>query len=103
MKFLRPAVVLFAILLSSVALQAAPSVAESAESAQPLQRGASAPAVKLTAVDGSVVDLGEAFAAKPTILVFYRGSWCPYCNKQLAALSEAQEELQKLGYQILAV
>ena len=103
MKHLRHAAVLFAAVLASVALHAAPAIAESADTARPLKRGASAPAIKLTAVDGQEVDLGAAFAAKPTILVFYRGSWCPYCNKQLAALGEAQEELQKLGYQVLAV
>jgi peroxiredoxin len=103
MNLFRPLALLVSSLLVSVALEAAPAIAASAEAAQPLARGASAPAVKLTAADGSIVDLGKAFAAQPTILVFYRGSWCPYCNKQLAALGEAQEELRKLGYQILAV
>ena len=36
-------------------------------------------------------------------MVFYRGSWCPYCNKHLAALQELEPELLALGYQILAI
>lgn len=103
MEHLRSAVLLFAALFAAAALPAAPVAADSADAARPLQRGAAAPAVKLTAADGRKVDLGAAFAAQPTILVFYRGSWCPYCNRQLAALGEAQEELQKMGYQVLAV
>jgi peroxiredoxin len=35
--------------------------------------------------------------------VFYRGSWCPFCNRQLAALGELQPKLAELGFQILAV
>ena len=37
------------------------------------------------------------------ILSFYRGGWCPYCNSHLAALSEVEEEIIKLGYQIVAI
>jgi peroxiredoxin len=102
-KFLVRAGFLSASLAMISALQAAPSVAESAEAVHPLQPGATAPAMKLMATDGSMVDLGAAFAARPTILVFYRGSWCPFCSKQLAALGETQAELQQLGYQIVAV
>ena len=40
---------------------------------------------------------------KRTILVFYRGGWCPYCNLHLAALGEAEKELLDLGYQIVAI
>lgn len=40
---------------------------------------------------------------KPTVLVFYRGSWCPYCNVHLAELVKAEAEIIKLGYQIVAI
>jgi peroxiredoxin len=54
-------------------------------------------------MDGATLDLAQAFAAKPTVLVFYRGSWCPFCNRQLAALGELEPKLAELGYQIIAV
>lgn len=103
MKMPRLFALAVSFLVLSGVLQAAPTIASSAAEARPLRRGATAPAVKLIAVEGNVVDLGAAFSAKPTILVFYRGSWCPFCNKQLAALGEAQDELTALGYQILAI
>lgn len=37
------------------------------------------------------------------MLVFYRGGWCPYCNKQLSGLVAAEKDILKLGYQIIAV
>jgi peroxiredoxin len=30
------------------------------------------------------------------VVLFYRGSWCPYCNAQLRAFQRAQEKLKDL-------
>ena len=38
-----------------------------------------------------------------SILIFYRGGWCPYCTKQLSGIAEVESEILKLGYQIIAV
>lgn len=97
----------FAAILAFGLIVAAPadaaSVAASAADAKPLGVGAKAPAVTLTTVDDTSFPLAAAFAEKPTILVFYRGSWCPFCNRQLAALGELEPRLLALGYQIIAV
>ncbi len=95
------------VLVASLALgltaSAHAAIAASAAEAKPLAAGARAPAVTLRAVDGSEFALAAAFAEKPTVLVFYRGSWCPFCNRQLAALGELEPKLLALGYQIIAV
>jgi peroxiredoxin len=77
--------------------------ATSADTIHPLAVGAKAPNVTLPAMDGAKVSLADAFARKPTILVFYRGSWCPYCNRHLAALGELEPQLLALGFQVIAV
>jgi peroxiredoxin len=74
-----------------------------AENAVPLKAGARAPAATVKTVDGADFDLGHAFATKPTVLVFYRGGWCPFCNRQLAGLQDYAPKFLTLGYQILAV
>ncbi len=74
-----------------------------AADARPLGVGAHAPGVTLTDMEGAQVDLAKAFAEKPTVLVFYRGSWCPFCNRQLAALGELEPKLLALGYQVIAI
>ena len=74
-----------------------------ADDAVPLKAGDNAPAVKVTAVDGTSFDLGRAIAAKPTILIFYRGGWCPFCNRQLSGIQDYEQKFLDLGYQILAV
>jgi peroxiredoxin len=87
--------------LASVSALAA--IADSPESARPLAVGAHAPVVPLKTADGADFDLAAAFAAKPTVLIFYRGGWCPFCNRHLAALAEHETDLRALGYQIIAI
>jgi peroxiredoxin len=42
-------------------------------------------------------------AAKPTIVIFYRGGWCPYCNLELRAWQTLLPEVSALGAQLLAI
>jgi peroxiredoxin len=37
---------------------------------------------------------------KLTVLIFYRGGWCPYCNAHLHELKQAEPDLLTLGYDI---
>src|SRR4051812_49385192 len=102
MRFLRAAVLTALVLCLALSGRGA-GIAPSAEAAVPLKAGAAAPNVSVLTAEQREFSLGSAFARQPTILVFYRGSWCPYCNIQLAALGEAEPKLLALGYQILAV
>lgn len=105
MHLFRSAIFFATLFCGTVSESAAPagSVPASAEAARPIGIGAKAPDVPVRNVDGATVRLGTLFAAKPTVLIFYRGSWCPYCNRHLAALAELEPQLLALGYQILAV
>lgn len=73
------------------------------EDISPLLIGEQIPMISLTKASGDVVDLNQSVAEKPTILVFYRGGWCPYCSKQLSELQEIEKDLDLLGYQIIAI
>ncbi|MGY3052601.1 peroxiredoxin [Pedobacter sp. UYEF25] len=73
------------------------------EDVSPLLIGEKIPILLLTNAKGEIVDLNKAIAEKPTILVFYRGGWCPFCSKQLAGLQEIQKDLIAMGYQVIAV
>lgn len=69
----------------------------------PLLIGETIPTVTLQDAEGKNLSLNMAIAEKQTILIFYRGGWCPYCNKQLAGLQEIEKDLKSLGYQIIAI
>lgn len=82
---------------------APPRAVESPEQTQPLAAARTIPRVTLTTVDGKAFDLHRSVTSKPTVLIFYRGGWCPYCNGHLAELGKIEPDLKALGYQILAV
>ncbi|MEO6003242.1 MAG: peroxiredoxin-like family protein [Opitutus sp.] len=73
------------------------------EAVKPLPSGTRAPTPELISADGSACDLSRLFREKPTVLIFYRGGWCPFCNRHLAALAECELPLRQMGYQIIAV
>jgi peroxiredoxin len=73
------------------------------EDISPLLNGEKIPMAMLTDAAGKSFDLNKAVSEKPTILILYRGGWCPYCSKQLSGLQQAAPELRKLGYQLIAV
>lgn len=74
-----------------------------AEDISPLLIGEFVPDLKLVSAEGKDFDLNQFISQKPTILIFYRGGWCPYCSKQLSGLQQIEPELTAMGYQIIAV
>jgi peroxiredoxin len=79
------------------------SVARSAEETRPILIGAKVPELMLRTVDGKLFNLNEAIRNRPTVLIFYRGGWCAYCNMQLGQLQGIEAEIMKSGYQIIAI
>ena len=57
----------------------------------------------LDGIDGRPIDLAEAAAGRPTVLLFYRGGWCPYCNTTLRAYAEALPRIEAAGGTLIAV
>lgn len=69
----------------------------------PLLIGEKIPGVTLVDVAGKDVNLLDLAARKPSVVVFYRGGWCPYCNMHLSELQAIEAEIIKAGYQIIAI
>jgi peroxiredoxin len=70
----------------------------------PLLPGEVLPAgIVVRAADGSELDLSARLASGRHIVIFYRGGWCPYCNKHLGELAELESQFIALGYDILAI
>jgi len=45
----------------------------------------------------------QAFTGKPSVLVFYRGNWCPFCMAQIKQLAANYQELEKLGVRVALI
>jgi len=74
-----------------------------AEDISPILIGETLPNASLENERGKYVQLKAILEEKPTVLVFYRGGWCPYCNVQLSGLVEIEKDIIELGYQIIAI
>jgi peroxiredoxin len=61
------------------------------------------PRLTIDATDGQVLTLPEAFAGDFAVVLFYRGSWCPYCNAQLRAFERASQALADYGIRVAAL
>jgi peroxiredoxin len=79
------------------------AIPASAQEVRPLLIGASVPDMALTSAAGNTFNLRKNLVKKPGIIIFYRGGWCPYCNRQLAQLQKIESSLLELAYQVLAI
>lgn len=79
------------------------NISDSAEGVSPLLPGLSVPDVTLKDTQGQPVALKKLLANKPTVLVVYRGGWCPYCSKQLKNIQNIEQQIAEMGLQIIAV
>ncbi|SDK41714.1 Peroxiredoxin [Catalinimonas alkaloidigena] len=52
---------------------------------------------------GNVVHLAELRQQGPVVLLFYRGHWCPVCNRYLSAFQDSLRYLTDQGAQVVAV
>jgi peroxiredoxin len=51
-----------------------------------------APSAIVTKRDGSQIDLATLWEKQRVVVVFYRGGWCPHCQKQLGELQANQKK-----------
>lgn len=78
-------------------------VADKPTDVHPLGVGDQVPDGTLRDLAGKKVRFYDLVHHKPTVVIFYRGGWCPYCNLQMEQLMKLEPRLLGLGYQILAI
>ena len=104
MKYLIPFIML--LLLSACGSETDANrelVPSDALEVRPLLVGMEVPDVEFRDINNKIVDLRKEIEKKPTAIIYYRGGWCPYCNKHLAELKDIEDELYDLGIRILAI
>lgn len=52
---------------------------------------------------GEVITLSAELKKGSVVLVFYRGQWCPYCNRQLKGLQDSLSFIKEKGATLIAV
>lgn len=69
----------------------------------PLLIGETFPNTNLISILGNEISLFSITKEKPTVIIFYRGGWCPYCQRHLADIRKVEDSIINLGYQIIAI
>ena len=96
--------VLFLSLACSMSMQyghADVPIADSAELAQPLQVGQSAPRFTVQTVAHEAFEFDPRDLERPVVAITFRGGWCPFCNMHLSELKDVVSEIDALGVDVL--
>lgn len=70
---------------------------------KPLIPGQTAPIFKANDNHGKEWFMAEEYQKQPLVIVFYRGQWCPACNRHLSALNDSLKYIQKAGGRLIAI
>lgn len=62
-----------------------------------------APDFKAKDQNGKEVRLKDLLKQGKVVLVFYRGYWCPYCNKELSRLQDSLQLIKDKGATLIAI
>jgi len=94
-----------AIFLFSILYMISSAVAGQTATVYPtgLKVGDVAPSFTAKDQNGKTINLKQALKQGPVVLLFYRGQWCPFCNKQLSHFSDSLQMLTGKGASVLAV
>lgn len=69
---------------------------------QHLQNGQTFPPLAIPAMGGGSLTFPDDLAGAYGVVLIYRGHWCPFCNEQLAAFSDAFDTFAQEGIKVAA-
>src|SRR5687767_3980125 len=79
------------------------SVVTNAQAPEGLFLASKAPDFKGKDQNGNDIRLKDLLKKGKVVLVFYRGEWCPYCNKELSRLQDSLQLITEKGATVIAV
>jgi peroxiredoxin len=92
---------LIALLAAVLTVQAFGGIPDNPREVRPLSVGARAPEFSGRTRDGALRHFNPDGYRKPTVVLFYRGGWCPYCNAQLSDLRLVEPKLRNSGFEVI--
>lgn len=98
-----PVIVFIILLLQAFYFEVNAQIVLKAEDISPLLIGERIPNATILDANNQAVKFSDIIKKRKTILIFYRGGWCPYCNEHLSDVGKIEKELDALGYQVIAV
>ncbi|MFC3033498.1 peroxiredoxin-like family protein [Pseudoalteromonas fenneropenaei] len=94
---------LFCLISPLTVAASATNIFDAPEQVSPLLPGLSLPAATLKNSQNESITIKTLTEGKLSVLVVYRGGWCPYCSRQLAGLQKLEAKLAALNAQVIAI
>ena len=88
------------VLLSALALTTAFAFSDPGKGLQP---GEKAPQFVAKDSKGKEINLEKMLKKGPVVVMFYRGFWCPFCNKQLQSMQDSLALITQKGASLVAI
>ena len=89
--------------LMALTLQLAAQPYRSARDASGLDVGVKAPEFSAIDQNGKIFKLSDQLRTGPVVVVFYRGFWCPVCNRHLSKLQDSLVFIEAMGATVVAI
>lgn len=86
-----------------VLLFAYTAMAQTAQEVCAINIGEEVPSASITTTEGKKLDIADIAKEQPTIILFYRGGWCPYCTRHLTEIRNIESDITDMGYRIIAI
>ncbi len=74
-----------------------------AKEAKGLEAGVEAPQFQAADMHGNTFNLQQALEESPVVVIFYRGHWCPVCNKHLGVFQDSLQYIIDKGAKVVAI
>ncbi len=68
-----------------------------------LEVGNNAPVIEAKALDGKLINSKQLLKEKEIVVIFYRGEWCPVCNRYLSNLNDSLNFILDRNAEVLVV
>jgi peroxiredoxin len=76
---------------------------KNAEELKGLEVGTKAPLFEAVTQTSTAYVLAEELQNGPVIVIFYRGQWCPICNRHLSNIQDSLQYIEEKGATVIAI
>ncbi len=73
------------------------------DDAHGIRIGERAPIFTAMDADNNQFSLKDELKNGPVVMIFYRGFWCPVCNKHLGSIQDSLKMIEEAGARVIAV
>lgn len=96
--------ILFILVFTSISAQSeAQQGYRSAKEVEGIEIGIEAPNIEAIDQNEQAFNLYESLNDSVVVLMFYRGQWCPVCNKHLSGIEDSLNLIRSKGVKVIAV